>query len=679
VTADTSSISGYLESPEAWHPSTGELPVSGWVFSAGSPVRLVEAVVDDGPPVPLVHGLARADVRRRFGSAESERSGFLGAVTIPVNRRLVRLECVVTLANGQRTCALARTVRLYEGGLWARFGRVGRAIQEALQLVARERRLPPSPWSWPATLWRHWRGVPALRRARLGTPQPFDRDRLDASFQHGFTDWTNRPAIALADSPPSLVTVPREPHEVGDRCDAAGMWLPAGAAEYVVLLDSTTEATRDGVARAARALAASGADWLYSDDCRRDAEGRLFDPYLKGAFSPEQALVDGYATRLAVGRRTTIARVGGLNARLGNDAIHDLVLRLSAAGASIAHLPEVCAYRAAPVPASPSDAALAAAAAVLGNEIGQVVSIERRRDALLEADLPRVVWPERVLDAAPVTIVIPNRDRVDLLRRCIDSLRRTVDPRRTRVVVVDDRSRDRATRSYFDRLAHLPDLRCRVVRAPDPDGRFNYARLMNYGVTQVETPLVLHLNNDVEAIETGWLDQMIGWLSRPAVGVVGARLTFRDRSLQHAGVAVSPSHGVPEHLFQRLRGTDAGYQWLPHRLRNVSAVTGACLLTRTALYRELDGFDAQHLPVQFNDIDYCLRASARGWRVVYEPAAVLWHDESVSRGGSFDYRENVYFAKAYQSRTEPYVSSHFDAASLFSATPEVTASPNRLD
>ena len=121
------------------------------------------------------------------------------------------------------------------------------------------------------------------------------------------------------------------------------------------------------------------------------------------------------------------------------------------------------------------------------------------------------------------------------------------------------------------------------------------------------------MNNDVEAIEPGWLDQMAGWLFRPGVGVVSAKLLYADDSIQHVGVLVSSWHGTPEHLFRRLAGDDAGYQRWPHRARNVSAVTGACLLTRTALYRDLGGFDAEHLAVQFNDIDYCLKAIAAGF------------------------------------------------------------------
>jgi GT2 family glycosyltransferase len=192
----------------------------------------------------------------------------------------------------------------------------------------------------------------------------------------------------------------------------------------------------------------------------------------------------------------------------------------------------------------------------------------------------------------------------------------------------------------------------------------------------VTTPFMLQLNNDVEAIESGWLDQMVGWLAVPEVGVVGAKLLYPDGSIQHAGVMVMPSHGTPEHLFHRLFGNDSGYQWLPHRARNVSAVTGACLLTRTDLFHQLGGFDEEHLAVQFNDVDYCLKAVSADYRIVYEPAAVLFHRAGASRGRAYDYRENVFFLRKHREYRDPFLSPHLDLSSLCGPTPVLDDGPD---
>jgi GT2 family glycosyltransferase len=126
---------------------------------------------------------------------------------------------------------------------------------------------------------------------------------------------------------------------------------------------------------------------------------------------------------------------------------------------------------------------------------------------------------------------------------------------------------------------------------------------------------------------------------------------------------------APAHLFLRLHNDDPGYQWLPHRLRNVSAVTGACVLTHTALFHDVGGFDEENLPVQFNDIEYCLRVMARGKRIVYEPAAVLRHRTSASRGDQFDIRENVYFMAKYRDLVDPYISPNVEPLSMMGHTP----------
>jgi GT2 family glycosyltransferase len=212
-----------------------------------------------------------------------------------------------------------------------------------------------------------------------------------------------------------------------------------------------------------------------------------------------------------------------------------------------------------------------------------------------------------------------------------------------------------------------------VVRAPDSGGTFNYARLMNLAARHVDTPLMLHLNNDVEAIAPGWLEQMQGWLTVPGIGIVGPKLLYPDGAIQHAGVMVMPGLFTPEHLFHRVANDDPGYQWLPHRLRNVTAVTGACMLTRTALFRDAGGFDEEHLPVQFNDIDYCLRVIARGHRIVYEPAAVLRHRTSASRAGQHDYRENMYFLNKYRNVIDPYISPDVEPLSMLGRTPVLRA------
>jgi GT2 family glycosyltransferase len=446
-------------------------------------------------------------------------------------------------------------------------------------------------------------------------------------------------------------------------------WVPPGDGDYVVLLDTVSMLAPHALVRVDALINGTNADWIYTDDDRIDATGQRCDPYLKGAFSPELAAVDDFATRLAVVRRRCIERVGGLRSEYANAQIYELLLRVAIGGGAIQHFADVCCHRRNPVPAVLTEHhRLATERVLFAHDVRAMVSVEHA-GPVSTLHVQRIAWKDTASAHLDVTVVIPTRDRIDLLCRCVESLRRTVDPRRVRLLIIDDQSRLDSSGEYLRNLIGEGALSCRVIQPP-PGGRaFNYSRLMNFGARFVETPLMLQLNNDIEAIATGWLDQMTGWLARPEIGVVGAKLLYPDGSIQHAGVHVEPSHGMPGHLFCRLTTGEAGYQWQPHRTRNVSAVTGACLLTRTQLFQELHGFDEEHLAVQFNDVDYCLKVIGSGKRIVYEPNAVLYHLTGASRGRAYNYQENLFFLSKHRDYRDPFVSPHLNRTSLCGPTP----------
>jgi GT2 family glycosyltransferase len=572
-----------------------------------------------------------------------------------------------------------------------------------------------SPRWWLNATLLHWRETQAGVGVTL-PPQSLDRARLDASYQQ----WQSQRAettegdlrgphlsiVALIEEPAHLVDVTEsviaqsfqhwdlsfvplrwggeyagtlgrwagdtriQVVNIQEILRADGTWLPPGQGHWVVFLDSQSRLAAGALARVARATELEPTAWIYTDDDLCDRAGRRSDPNLKGAFSPELALVDDYATRLAVVPRRAVVDTGGLEHDYGVAQIYDLLLRAIDRGLAIEHLPAVCCHRRDPVPSALTERHRRAAERGLArvHPGGQIVA---------EPNLPsgvstqRVRWCDTGRSQVEVTVVIPTRDRVDLLRTCVASLRRTIDMARIRLLIVDDRSREAGTRAYLAELE--AETGCRILRPVATGVSFNYAKLMNLAAREVDTPLMLHLNNDVEAIGEGWLQQMQGWLTLPDVAVVGPKLLYDDGSIQHAGVMVSSLVGAPGHLFHRLRNDDAGYQWLPHRLRNVSAVTGACLLTRTALFLEVGGFDDEHLAVQFNDIDYCLRVIGLGKRIVYEPAAVLSHRTSASRGNQIDHRENVYFREKYRDFDDPFINPWLDPLSLLGATPALKA------
>ena len=229
-----------------------------------------------------------------------------------------------------------------------------------------------------------------------------------------------------------------------------------------------------------------------------------------------------------------------------------------------------------------------------------------------------------------VSIVIPTRNGLDLLRICIASLRSKTDYTNYEVVIVDNGSDDAACLRYLDELARQPGVRVRRDASP-----FNYARLNNDAVASCSSEVIVLLNNDIEVVDGDWLREMVSLATLPGVGAVGARLLYADRSVQHAGVILGIGGGAG-HGHKRLGEFDGGYLGRALCLQGISAVTAACLAVRRSHYEAIGGLDAAAFAVAFNDIDFCLRLRQRGLRNLYTPHAVLLHHESVSRGSDRD-------------------------------------------
>jgi GT2 family glycosyltransferase/glycosyltransferase involved in cell wall biosynthesis len=238
----------------------------------------------------------------------------------------------------------------------------------------------------------------------------------------------------------------------------------------------------------------------------------------------------------------------------------------------------------------------------------------------------------RLLDPAPhVSVIVPTRDRADLLGPCLDGVLNRTDYPSLDVVIVDNGSSAAETLDLFGRLS--ADPRVRILPAPGP---FNYARLVNAGVAASTGEVLALLNNDVEVIAPDWLAEMVSHAVRPDIGAVGAKLLYPDGTVQHAGVVLGIGWpgGVAGHMHVGAAAGDPGPHGLLGLTRSVSAVTGACLVVRRALYRDLQGLDEANLAVDFNDVDFCLRLQEKGYRNLWTPFAALYHKESVSRGRS---------------------------------------------
>jgi GT2 family glycosyltransferase len=363
-------------------------------------------------------------------------------------------------------------------------------------------------------------------------------------------------------------------------------------------------------------------DLLYSDEDVLLPDGERADPFLKPDWSPETQLCMNVVTHFLVVRRRLVTELGGLRSQYDGAQDHDLVLRVAEVADSIAHVPEVLyswrqSERSTARSADAKRWAFEAGPAVVRETLSRRGIAARVEDGALPGG-----WRVRYQLPEPppeVAIVIPTRDRADLLRTCIDSLLSLTDYPSYSVVVLDNDSRERATRDY---LASVP------VTVVESSGPFNYSAIMNRGFEATSAGLVVTLNNDTWVTDPDWLRGLVELASRPDVGVVGCRLVFPDGSVQHEGIVVG--RGVPAaNLVFDMPGIRMAN--LLHVTRDVSAVTGACSLIQRDAWASVGGFD-EGLGVVYNDVDLCLRARHAGYRVLYTPHVTLVHEESSSRG-----------------------------------------------
>ena len=238
----------------------------------------------------------------------------------------------------------------------------------------------------------------------------------------------------------------------------------------------------------------------------------------------------------------------------------------------------------------------------------------------------RVIWPIPAPEPL-VSVIIPTRDRADLLSQCVDGVLHRTEYSNLELLIVDNESVETDTLTLLDRLTHS-DGRVRILHHP---GVFNYSALNNAAAREARGEVLLLLNNDIDVIESAWLSELVAQAIRPDVGLVGAMLRYPNEQVQHAGMVLGPD-GHATHLCRFSSRNDPGYFGQLALPRTLSAVTGACAAIRRAVFFEVGGLDEVNLPVTFNDVDLCLRLGDYGYRVVWTPGAELFHLECATRG-----------------------------------------------
>jgi len=435
-------------------------------------------------------------------------------------------------------------------------------------------------------------------------------------------------------------------------CSNSALELATG--EWCALLDHD-----DTLAENALALVALEIDrhpdagLIYSDEDKIDETGTRSNPFFKADWNPELVLGQNYVNHLGCYRAELLREIGGFREGFEGSQDYDLVLRCveRLRPEQIRHIPRILyhwrmiAGSLAAIPDAKPYAREAARRAISEH-------CERRGMPGTVVPCPENNESHRFIHALPrpaplVSIIIPTRDRVELLKRCIESIHARTDYESFEILVVDNGSAEEETFRFFRDAEANQSIRVTVDQGP-----FNYSRLNNRAAADARGSILLFLNNDTEIDDPGWLSELVSHAVREEVGAVGARLWYPDGTLQHGGVVLGMG-GVAGHAFPHIPRGHPGYFNRAMLQQNCSAVTGACLATRKTLFEELGGFDEENLGVTFNDIDFCLRLTQRSYRVVWTPYANLIHHESASRGHQRTQEEQAEFEGAvdYMQRT----------------------------
>lgn len=368
---------------------------------------------------------------------------------------------------------------------------------------------------------------------------------------------------------------------------------------------------------------------IYPDHDHIAPTGQRFDHHFKPDWNPDFLRSSDYIGHVCLMSSHHLRKCLGREPLSSPMSVFDVVLRCTEALSDhqIVHVPHVLWHLGtAPsrLPADQAHALQALQAHLDRTSVGAQAS--RTPEGFFHVRYP-------VPTPAPlVSIVICTRNQCKLLQTCIQSITDKTSHTRYEIIVVDNGSDEQRTLDYLAQL-QARDKRVRVIRDDSP---FNYAELNNKAVAQAQGELVALLNNDIEVIDGDWLTEMVGHALRPGIGCVGAKLLYPDDTVQHAGVLVGSGSDAPDaiaaHYLRGIPRHAPGYANRAIVTHQLTAVTAACLVVRTATYRAVGGLDSQNLAVTYNDVDFCLRVGELGLRHVWTPHALLYHHESVSRG-----------------------------------------------
>ena len=641
----------------------GMVRLRGWAIAPTS----VEIRIFDENKKPLaaeIQRTDRVDVDQLYEELENpEKTGFFTEVTNVSGKCLY----VVFKAGDKKTIkivplrkieVLAKKVDKYaKKGIryWKSQGGAalaGKIISKVKTASTRE--IPYQKW-----ITRHLPGKAELekqRRTKLKynpkisivvplykTPEKYLRRLVESVQEQTYSNWelclsdgsgADSPVAGilkqLAASDKRIKVIPHDSAlQISENTNSA---IEAATGDFIAFADHDDELTPHALFECVKALNDHpGTLVVYSDEDKMSMDGhKFFQPHFKPDYNPDLLCTVNYICHLFVVSRKVIDQVGMLRKEFDGAQDYDFIFRCVEAvkDEEIYHVPKILYHwrchedSTAENPESKTYAFEAGRRAV--QEHYNRIGIQAK---VLDGEFLGLYRTEFIRDHDPlISIIIPNKDHIDDLKRCMDSIDQKSTYQNYEYVIVENNSTDPATFEYYKKL----EAENEKVHVVYWDGVFNYSAINNYGASFARGEYFLLLNNDTEIINPNCLEELLGYCMRSDVGAVGARLYYEDDTIQHAGVVIGFG-GIAGHCFVlQPRGT-TGYC---HRIicaQDYSAVTAACMMVKRTAFEEVGGL-SEELQVAFNDIDFCMKLRKAGYLIVYNPYAELYHYESKSRG-----------------------------------------------
>ena len=478
------------------------------------------------------------------------------------------------------------------------------------------------------------------------TPEKFLRQAIDSVRAQTYTNWE----LCLADGSDAqhndVERICKEYAETDPRIryrklpknegisGNTNACLSMAGGDYIALFDHDDVLHPSVLYEYMKAICDKGADYIYCDEATfkgNKSIDHMITLHFKPDFAPDNLRANNYICHFSAFDKNLIEGVQLFRSEFDGSQDHDAILRLTSKAKCVVHVPKLLYYWRSHADSVAAD--INAKSYAIDAAKGAVAAHLRERgyenfEILSTKAFETIFQIKYEIKGNPlVSIVIPNKDHVKDLQRCITSILEKSSYEHYEIIVVENNSTTDEIFDYYKKVQENPN-----VKVITYEGDFNYSKINNLGVSKARGEYILLLNNDTSVITLDWIEELLMYAQRSDVGAVGAKLYYEDRTIQHAGVVLGlGQHRTAGHTHYRVSSNNLGYMGRLCYAQNVMAVTGACLMMRKALFAELGGLD-EGFAVSLNDVDLCIRAWKAGYVNVFTPFAELYHYESVSRG-----------------------------------------------